>query len=193
MTAPEPQPAAEPSPAGSNAVVDLVTLLQQVGGSVPAPAPAPPEPAPAEDDPEPSDEEPDPAAAAEPAFDDLDAFMTRYLAPVVERRVVVGNAAGLPWCPQWWRHPEAISRFYALWRAWETLRISDPDTGMSIWWRDHFDNHFAVLTGEYGPFGKCSPDRGHVATAALPIEPAPKDVLAQLPDYDPRPASTESG
>ncbi|OJF14504.1 DUF4913 domain-containing protein [Couchioplanes caeruleus] len=55
---------------------------------------------------------------------------------------------------------------------------------MSIWWRDHLDPHFTVLTGEYGPFGRCSPDRGHVDTAPLPVEPAPADVLAQLPDFE---------
>ncbi|OJF14560.1 DUF4913 domain-containing protein [Couchioplanes caeruleus subsp. caeruleus] len=123
-------------------------------------------------------------SAARPLFSDLEAFLRRYLAPVVERRLTVGAASGVNWCPEWWQHPEAISRLYALWRAWETLRAADPDTGMSIWWRDHFDPHFAVLTGEYGPFGKCSPDRGHVATTPLPLTPAPPDVLAQLPDAE---------
>ncbi len=56
---------------------------------------------------------------------------------------------------------------------------------MSAWWRDHFDPHFAVLTGEYGPFGRCSADRGHVDTTPLPVEPAPREVLAQLPDFAP--------
>ncbi|MEV4283455.1 DUF4913 domain-containing protein [Actinoplanes xinjiangensis] len=59
-----------------------------------------------------------------------------------------GAATGVNWWPWWWSHPEAISRLYALWRASERLRISEPDTGMSSWWRDHFDAHFAVLTGQ---------------------------------------------
>jgi hypothetical protein len=181
-------PTPVPEPAGAAAVVNLSTLLDQLTGAAPI------EPPPTGAAPPPVPAEPAPAGAAaeakppEPMFRDLDSFMCNYLAPVVERRVAQGSAAGPQWCSQWWRHPEAISRLYALWRSWETLRVSDPDTGMSIWWRDHFDNHFAVLSGEYGPFAKCSPDRGHVATTALPIEPAPKDVLAQLPDYELRPS-----
>lgn len=163
-------------PAGSFAIPDLATLLDQLAGTPSTPAAAlAPSGAP---QPEPDD----PQAAAGPVFDNLDAFISGYLAPVVERRVVQGASPGVAWCPEWWRHPEAISRLYALWRGWETLRVADPGTGMSLWWRDHFDPHFAVLTSDHGPLGKCSPDRGHVATAALPVVPAPPEVLAQLPD-----------
>ncbi|ROP21234.1 uncharacterized protein DUF4913 [Couchioplanes caeruleus] len=72
-------------------------------------------------------------------------------------------------------------------RCTTTAAASTPvatTSSMSIWWRDHLDPHFTVLTGEYGPFGRCSPDRGHVDTAPLPVEPAPADVLAQLPDFE---------
>jgi hypothetical protein len=178
------------APAGSAAIPDLADLLDQMTGRTPAPAdpapPAHPGDAPESESSDESDPADDAPPAPEPKFTDLDSFMRHYLAPVVERRVTQGAATGVNWCPQWWKHPEAISRLYALWRAWETLRVADPDTGMSIWWRDHFDSHFAVLTGEYGPFGKCSPDRGHVDTAPLPVEPAPADVLAQLPDFEVR-------
>lgn len=167
-----------PDPAGSTAIPDLATLLDQMTGRTPVTTD--PEPAPDVNEPNKDD------APSAPMFSDLDSFMRHYLAPVVERRVTLGAATGVNWCPQWWKHPEAISRLYALWRAWETLRIADPDTGMSIWWRDHFDTHFAVLTGEYGPFGKCAPDRGHVDTTPLPVEPAPAEVLAQLPDFEVR-------
>ncbi|GGQ84746.1 DUF4913 domain-containing protein [Couchioplanes azureus] len=68
---------------------------------------------------------------------------------MVERRFTQGAATGVNWCPQWWKHPEAISRLHALWRAGETLRVAE-DTGMSVWWRDHLDPEIAVLTGEYG-------------------------------------------
>ena len=44
------------------------------------------------------------------------------------------------WCPEWFRHAEALSRLDALWRAWEHLRL-DPATGISVWWRDHADPH----------------------------------------------------
>jgi hypothetical protein len=82
------------------------------------------------------------------------------------------------WCPRWWSHPEAISKLYALWRAWESLRVADPHTGMSIWWRDHFEPHFGVLTSEWGAFGRCGPDRGHHDGKPLPIEPAPLEVVS---------------
>ena len=170
------------APAGSTAVPDLATLLDQMTGRTPAtPPPAEPDPADTSGSELAGEEAP---AAAEPMFVDLDSFIRNYLAAVVERRVTQGSAVGANWCPSWWKHPEAISRLYALWRAWETLRVADPDTGMSIWWRDHLDPHFAILTGEYGPFSKCSPDRGHVDTAPLPVEPAPAGVLAQLPDFE---------
>jgi hypothetical protein len=172
--------------AGSGAVVSLSTLLDQLTGAAPAiPSAAAPPPAAAAS---PGDGADPAAPATDPMFSDLDSFIRNYLAPVVERRLSVGAAMGMNWCPKWWSHPEAISRLYALWRAWETLRVADPDTGMSIWWRDHFEPHFGVITGEYGPFAKCSPDRGHVATTPLPVEPAPPDVLAQLPDYEIRPS-----
>ena len=63
------------------------------------------------------------------------------------------------WCPEWWRHAEALSRLDALWRAWETLRL-DPGTGLSVWWRDHADHHLAVLLDADGPFKACGD--GHV-------------------------------
>ncbi|MFC4066722.1 DUF4913 domain-containing protein [Actinoplanes subglobosus] len=170
MTTPDPA-----ERAGSAAIPDLATLLDQMTGRAPEPPPTPA-----------VDKPPDDGAPTAPMFSDVDSFMRHYLAPVVERRVTQGAANGVNWCPWWWKHPEAISRLYALWRAWETLRVADPDTGMSIWWRDHFDNHFAVLTGEYGPFSKCAPDRGHVDTTPLPVEPAPAEVLAQLPDFEVR-------
>ncbi|MFI7080925.1 DUF4913 domain-containing protein [Micromonospora sp. NPDC049903] len=128
-----------------------------------------------------------PAAAApagdEPVYRNVEAFVGDYLAHVVERRIASGPTSGINWCPRWWAHPEAISRLYALWRAWETLRVSDPQTGMSIWWRDHLDPHLTALAAEYGPFSRCGPDK-HTDTSPLPIEPAPPEVLAQLPDAD---------
>ena len=58
------------------------------------------------------------------------------------RRNLSGNA--LTWCPERWRHAEAIARLEAPWRAWEHLRL-DPALGMSVWLRDHADHHMVVL------------------------------------------------
>ncbi|MEU4778283.1 DUF4913 domain-containing protein [Micromonospora sp. NPDC023633] len=163
MTLPQPGPAGDP-------IADLSALLGQLAGDpdVTPPAATPP----AGDD-----------AAPEPAYRNVEAFVADYLAHVVERRLATGPTSGVNWCPRWWAHPEAISRLYALWRAWETLRVSDPQTGMSIWWRDHLDPHLTALAAEYGPFSRCSPDK-HTEPRPLPVELAPPEVLAQLPDAD---------
>ncbi|MFI7510652.1 DUF4913 domain-containing protein [Micromonospora aurantiaca] len=161
MTTPATDPAAD-------AVADLSALLGQIGGDPPPPAPEPPV---------------EEQAAAEPVYRNVEAFVGEYLTHVVERRIASGPDSGLNWCPRWWAHPEAISRLYALWRAWETLRVSDPQTGMSIWWRDHLDPHLAALTAEYGPFNRCGPNK-HTEPRPLPVELAPPEVLAQLPDAD---------
>ena len=65
------------------------------------------------------------------------------------------------WCPQWWKHAEGIYRLEALWRAWEYLR-QEPNTGASVWLRDHCDPHMAVLLSSDGPFKGCTPSDGHV-------------------------------
>jgi hypothetical protein len=79
-------------------------------------------------------------------------------------RGVLGAKHAVPnlrtWCPEWWRHAEAISRLEALWRVCEHLRL-DPATGMSVWFRDHADHHMAVLLDSEGPFKRCSVDKGH--------------------------------
>ncbi|MFY1573276.1 DUF4913 domain-containing protein [Verrucosispora sp. WMMD703] len=158
MTSPLPGPATDP-------VADLSALLGELAGDHQA-------------DPPPATSKP---AGDEPVYRNVEAFVGDYLAHVVERRLASGPTSGLNWCPRWWAHPEAISRLYALWRAWETLRVSDPQTGMSIWWRDHLDPHLAALAAEYGPFSRCDPTK-HTEPRPLPVELAPPEVLAQLPD-----------
>ena len=70
----------------------------------------------------------------------------------VYRRSTRGQAR--VFCPQWWKHPEAVARMDALWRAFEQLR-QDPGTGMSVFWRDHADHHMTVLLDADGPFKGC--------------------------------------
>jgi uncharacterized protein DUF4913 len=96
----------------------------------------------------------------------VEEFVREQLAPMYRRAL---DATHRTWCPQWWRHAEAISRLEALWRAWEHLRL-DPATGMSIWFRDHADHHMAALLDSDGPFKRCSPTKGH---SERPLEPLP--------------------
>lgn len=150
------------SPAGDDPVADLETLLGQLI--------TPPETGDGGD-----------AAESQTVYPHVGAFVTDYLAVVVERRISQGAVSGAYWCAQWWAHPEALSRLYAIWRAWETLRVSDPATGMSTWWRDHLDPHLNALTADGGPFCRCSPDR-HYDPTPLSTTPVPAEVLAVLPD-----------
>jgi Domain of unknown function (DUF4913) len=101
------------------------------------------------------------------AYESVEDWVGRYLL-VMYRRAVSGT--GTTWCPQWWRHPEAVVRLEALWRAWEYLR-KDSTTGMSVWLRDHCDPHMAQLLSADGPFKGCKPKQhsGH------PNEPLPGD------------------
>ena len=102
-------------------------------------------------------------------FASVEQFVTGYLLPLY-RRAVSGNDT--TWCAEWWRHPEAIVRLEALWRAWEYLRL-DPATGMSVWLRDHCDFHMRVLLSADGPFKGCTPD----AHAARPVRPLPSTAM----------------
>jgi hypothetical protein len=106
-------------------------------------------------------------ASPELFYGSVEDFVREQLAPMY-RRALDGHQR--TWCPEWWRHAEAISRLEALWRAWEHLRL-DPATGMSVWFRDHADHHMAVLFDPEGPFKRCSVEKGHGAGRAL--EPLP--------------------
>ena len=119
---------------------------------------------------------PTPPAATEeeppkPEFDSVYDFVEQHLVFLYERRV--RGSEDRAWCPQWWTHPEAVSRLEALWRAWEALR-TDPALGMSMWWRDHADPHMSTLLDPAGPFWACSVVSGHESRGEiepLPVEP----------------------
>lgn len=89
-------------------------------------------------------------AAPAPMFGSVEQFVQVYLRKVCRPRI---DGRPLRWAADWWRYPEAVARLTALWQAWEHLRL-DPATGPSVWWRDHFDHHMAVLLGENGPFAE---------------------------------------
>ena len=109
----------------------------------------------------------DAAASGEPQlfYASVEEFVREQLAPMYRRSL---DGSERTWCPEWWRHAEAISRLEALWRAWEHLRL-DPATGMSVWFRDHADHHMAILLDSNGPFKRCSAERGHVERQLDPL------------------------
>jgi hypothetical protein len=84
-------------------------------------------------------------------------FFADLFAPSYAREVNEG--AQLAWCPEWYKHPEALIRMECVWRAWEHLRL-EPALGLSTWWLNHADPHMRVLMDTEGPFKKCAYD-GH--------------------------------
>ncbi|MEU3982761.1 DUF4913 domain-containing protein [Streptomyces sp. NPDC026672] len=83
--------------------------------------------------------------------------------------------SGRVWCPEWYRHPEALSRLDSVWRAWEALRW-DAGLGMSNWWLHHADPHVRALTDPVtGPFARCVD--GHEGHDPLPIATPPEGLF----------------
>jgi hypothetical protein len=100
-------------------------------------------------------------------------FFAELLAPSYVREVNEG--AQLAWCPEWYKHPEALIRMESIWRAWEHLRL-EPALGVSTWFLNHADPHMRVLMDKEGPFKKCAYD-GH--------QPPRTPRLASLPHTEP--------
>jgi len=103
-------------------------------------------------------------------------FFEKMIVPLLRDRLI-DPRSGLRWSKRWWNSPEAMMRLDALWRAFEHLR-HDPGTGISVWFRDHFDVHMAVLTAVDGPFGKSRDvsERGEDP----PHEPPPDELLTSI-------------
>ncbi|MFF3571192.1 DUF4913 domain-containing protein [Nocardia jiangxiensis] len=108
------------------------------------------------------------------------AFVDQYLRYVYQRQVT--DTTDAVWCPEWWRHSEAVARLDALWRAWENLR-QDPSRGLSIWFLDHADKHMAKLLDPNGPFKYCSARHGHrQLLAPLPLRTPPPGMFNEVSD-----------
>lgn len=107
-------------------------------------------------------------------FAAVDQWVSGWLLPMWSRDL---HGEASTWCPQWWRHPEAVARLTALWLCWEHLRL-DPATGMSSWWRDHADHHLGVLLSSSTVFKGCSP-KGHTdyPLPELPSDPTPEGLF----------------
>ncbi|WP_084468947.1 DUF4913 domain-containing protein [Nocardiopsis trehalosi] len=110
----------------------------------------------------------DDGADRKPVFKNVEEFVTYRFIPMYSRP----EGGQFRWCREWWRHPEAVSRFHALWHAWEVLRW-EPGTGMAVWYRDHLDYQMTVLMGDTGPFRECT-SRRHQDPRPLPADPAPE-------------------
>jgi len=108
-------------------------------------------------------------------YSSLPDFVGEMVAPLYARSF---EGRERTWCPAWWKHPEAVVRLDAMWRAWEHLR-KDPTVGMSSWLRDHGDHHMTVLMASDGPLKGCSPGKGHSDRdwRRLPLEQPPTNLF----------------
>jgi hypothetical protein len=103
---------------------------------------------------------------------DVEAWVQGWFLPMFGWRV---DGQRWYWCPQWWRHAEAIWRLELLWRSWEAARRHPM--GMSGWSAE-LDRHRWELLGDEGPFRQCRaaerdrPAR-HVELDAATADPAP--------------------
>jgi hypothetical protein len=69
------------------------------------------------------------------------------------------------WCPEWWKHPEAVERLWACFEAREQARqdAAIHMDALSDWWLMHWDRHAATLfDAKAGPFRKCDRNLGHL-------------------------------
>jgi hypothetical protein len=103
----------------------------------------------------------------DPMYDSVQDWVTAHFLPMY-RRPIGGE---FRWCPQWWRHAEAITRLTALWQSWEAMRLQ-PGTGTANWLRDHLDHQLPILLGRSGPFAQCSPGE-HIEPRPATAEPPP--------------------
>jgi hypothetical protein len=118
-----------------------------------------------------------PAAAAQAPtklkFPTVEAWVHGLFLPMFGWRV---DGQRWHWCPQWWRHAEAIWRLELLWRSWEVGRLAA--TGMSAW-SVEVDRHIHELLGEDGSFRQCRDaeddrDARHTDLPPATAEPAPE-------------------
>ncbi|WP_459959046.1 DUF4913 domain-containing protein [Nocardia sp. IFM 10818] len=114
-------------------------------------------------------------------YDSVVEFVENYLSLVYRRDVTEHSRR--KWCPEWWKHAEAVARLDAVWRTWEHYR-TDGKTGLSVWFLDHGDPHMRELFDSDGPFKFCSPTRGHQDTLPpLPLK-SPQQGLFRSPYKD---------
>ncbi len=99
-------------------------------------------------------------------------FVENVVFPVYQRQVE--DVYDRVWCPSWWMHQEAVSRFTAVWFVWEQAKW-DETGAMSAFWLNHLDPHMKVLFDPQGPFKYCSVRAGHKDTLKpLAFEVAPR-------------------
>ncbi|MFF3223422.1 DUF4913 domain-containing protein [Nocardia suismassiliense] len=102
-------------------------------------------------------------------------FVENYLSLVYRR--LVNEYSDIVWCPEWWKHAEAIVRLDVVWRSWEHYR-RDAGIGSSTWFLEHADPHMNRLFDQRGPFRYCGTKDGHQdMLGPLPLKSPPHDMF----------------
>ncbi|MGV9182000.1 DUF4913 domain-containing protein [Arcanobacterium canis] len=109
------------------------------------------------------------------AYPDVYTWVEHYLVYMYRRPMVPSRIA---WCPQWWKHIEALTRLEALWRSWEYMRQENAMTGLARWWIELADPTMRALMDPDGTFKGCT-DTQHKnrspADQHLPFDPVPDE------------------
>ena len=110
---------------------------------------------------------------------ELDEWLRTYLVPFYGRE----PSTAAMWCEQWFEHPEAVARLWALYLAWLTrcnLEDAEGDyTGPVVWQLEYLDPTLAQLRGPDGPFAGCTSHPGrHQHT--VPEPPTCRPLPAEL-------------
>ncbi|MDO5049363.1 MAG: DUF4913 domain-containing protein [Actinomycetaceae bacterium] len=112
-------------------------------------------------------------------YPNLDAFVRDFLSTIYDRALPKGR---MTWCPQWWKHAEAVYRLQALWLSWEYMRVNEGPVGTVQWLVSYADPIMNVLFDNDGPFKGCSVEGGHRELrphpgGRLPCDPADLDIF----------------
>ena len=99
---------------------------------------------------------------------DLEAWVIGFMHETLERRATNTRR----WCPEWYKHPEVVTRFRILYDAYREIEGNMDAISYSMWFLDHLDRHLDAVFSEDGPFASCSPDR-HSPHRGLKISPNP--------------------
>ena len=110
-----------------------------------------------------------------PLYDNVEDWVRGYLLVNFSRPFGEVGTQRWYWCPQWWRHNEAVTALTALWYSWEHARLQP--TGMLGWLRD-LHHHLSVICSPDGPFRECSQADGdrpakHTGDRFADVVPAP--------------------
>jgi hypothetical protein len=124
------------------------------------------------------DEDRYPRAAATTNWHDVEDWVVNIMQDTLERRA--SNTRR--WCPEWYEHPEVLTRFRILHDSYREVEKLDAYT-YSNWFVDHLDRHLDAIFSPDGPFAACSPER-HSPHRGLKIK---RNKNAET-DWGPRPA-----